>query len=62
MQHGRRYSETKDEGKFQRALDELFEYCDGCGSQRCYGQDEMIEGCYHYKLLVKENEQLRRKK
>lgn len=37
------------------------EYCPGCGSQRCYGQDEMIEGCYHYKLLVKENEQLRRK-
>ena len=37
------------------------EYCPSCGSQRCYGQDEMIEGCHYYKLLVKENEQLRRK-
>lgn len=28
-------------------------YCPTCGSQRCYGQDDWIKGCQHYKDIIK---------
>ena len=40
---------TKEEAKIAVRL----KYCP-CGSQRCYGQDEWIEGCTHYKELIGE--------
>lgn len=43
----------KDEEKFQRALDELFEYCDGCNSQTCYGQHGTRLKCKYWKRILK---------
>ena len=31
-------------------------YCWGCGSQRCTGEGEWLEGCPHYRELLKKYE------
>ena len=37
----------KDLEKFKK------EYCFSCGSQRCTGEDEWLEGCNYYKEYIK---------
>lgn len=37
-----------------KILEELYvKYCPGCGSQRCTGEGEWLEGCPHYRELKK---------